>query len=91
MVLFGLVIPSLIEAQPYSIDWYEVADGGTSTSGVYSVSGKIDQPDASTTPLLGGSCSLAGGFWSLLPAGQTSKRQRWTFCGGSGSVCPIPV
>lgn len=59
-----------IGAQPYSIDWYKVAGGGgTSTGGVYSVSGTIGQHDAGG-PLTGGGFSLAGGFWSL-PAVQT--------------------
>ena len=34
-------------AQSYSIDWYKVSGGGgTSTGGVFSVSGTIGQPDA---------------------------------------------
>ena len=34
-------------AQTYSIDWYTIdGGGGTSTGGVYSVSGTIGQPDA---------------------------------------------
>jgi hypothetical protein len=58
-------------AQMYSIDWYKVAGGGgTSTSGVYSVSGTIGQHDAGG-PLAGGNFSLTGGFWSLY-AVQTS-------------------
>jgi hypothetical protein len=36
-------------AQSYSVDWYKIAGGGgTSTGGVYSVSGTIGQPDASS-------------------------------------------
>ena len=51
--------------QSYSIDWYKVAGGGgTSTGGVYSVSGTIGQPDASGA-MTGGNYSLTGGFWSL--------------------------
>jgi hypothetical protein len=42
-----LALPTL-HAQFYSVDWYKVAGGGgTSTGGVYSVSGTIGQPDAS--------------------------------------------
>jgi hypothetical protein len=49
----------------YSIDWYKVSGGGgTSTSGVYSVSGTIGQPDAGG-PMTGGNYSLTGGFWAL--------------------------
>jgi hypothetical protein len=52
-------------AQNYSIDWYKIAGGGgTSTGGVYSVSGTIGQPDASSA-MTGGNYSLTGGFWSL--------------------------
>ena len=51
----------------YAIDWHTIdGGGGTSTGGVYSVSGTIGQPDASATPMTGGSYSLTGGFWSLL-------------------------
>ena len=44
--------------------------GGTSTGGVYSVSGTIGQPDAGPT-MSGGNYSVAGGFWSILAAVQT--------------------
>jgi hypothetical protein len=51
--------------QSYSIDWYKIAGGGgTSTGGVYAVSGTIGQPDASGV-MSGGNYSLTGGFWSL--------------------------
>jgi hypothetical protein len=66
-LLVVLLIPSLGWAQPYSIDWYKIAGGGgTSTGGVYSVSGTIGQPDASpNNAMSGGGYSLTGGFWSL--------------------------
>src|SRR5258706_1821785 len=52
-------------AQNYSINWYTIAGGGgTSTGGVYSVSGTIGQHDAGG-PMTGGNYSLTGGFWSL--------------------------
>jgi len=54
-------------AQTYSIDWHTIdGGGGTSTGGVYSVSGSIGQPDASTNVLTGGQYSVTGGFWALL-------------------------
>src|SRR5258708_17972752 len=54
----------------YSIDWFTVdGGGGTSTGGLYSVSGTIGQPDAGT--MSGGNYSLTGGFWSLVSAVQT--------------------
>ncbi len=53
-------------AQSYSIDWYSIdGGGGTSTGGVYSVSGTIGQPDAGA-PMSGGTYAVTGGFWSLL-------------------------
>jgi len=60
-----------VQAQSYSIDWYKVAGGGgTSTGGVYAVSGTLGQPDASA-PLSGGNYSVTGGFWSLINVVQT--------------------
>jgi hypothetical protein len=58
-------------AQTYSIDWSKVSGGGgTSTGGVYAVSGTIGQHDAGTT-MSGGNYSLTGGFWSFLSLVQT--------------------
>src|ERR1039458_7817710 len=55
----------------YSIAWSKVSGGGgTSTGGVYTVSGTIGQHD-SGGPMLGGNFSLTGGFWSLLTVFQT--------------------
>ena len=55
----------------YAIDWSKIAGGGgTSTGGVYAVSGTIGQPDAGG-PLTGGGYSLVGGFWALPFAVQT--------------------
>src|SRR5438094_1762386 len=60
------------QAQTYAIDWFTIdGGGGTSTGGVYSVSGTIGQPDAGG-PMSGGQYSLIGGFWSLLSVVQTS-------------------
>ena len=51
--------------QSYTIDWYKVSGGGTtSTGGVYAVSGTIGQHDAGG-PMTGGNYSLTGGFWAL--------------------------
>ncbi len=58
-------LPRNAVAQSYSIDWYKVAGGGgTSTGGVFEVSGTIGQPDAGPT-LTGGSSAVTGGFWAL--------------------------
>ena len=78
--------------QSYSIDWHTIdGGGGTSTGGVYSVTGTIGQPDASTTAMTGGDYSLTGGFWSLIaiqtpgaptltivPAGSGQATISWT-------------
>ena len=59
-------------AQSDSIDWYKVAAGaGTSSGGVYSVSGIIGQPDAGIA-MSGGSYALNGGFWSLASTIRTT-------------------
>src|SRR5436853_4452634 len=56
--------------QSYSIDWYTIdGGGGTSTGGVYQVSGTIGQPDAGH--MSGGNFSLDGGFWGIIAAVQT--------------------
>ncbi len=57
-------------AQPYSIDWSTIdGGGGTSTGGVYSVTGTIGQPDAGA--MSGGNYTLQGGFWGVVAAVQT--------------------
>ena len=60
-----------LHAQSYSIDWFTIdGGGGTSTGGVYSVSGTIGQPDAGAT-MSGGNYSVDGGFWSFAAVVQT--------------------
>jgi hypothetical protein len=57
-------------AQNYSIDWFTIdGGGGTSTGGVFSVSGTIGQPDAGV--MSGGTYSLVGGFWGIVAPIQT--------------------
>ncbi len=69
MLLLAICLDAL--AQSYSIDWFKIAGGGgTSTGGIYSVSGTIGQHDAGG-PMTGGNYSLTGGFWSLLSVVQT--------------------
>ena len=64
-ILAIVFIAGRVASQSYSIDWNKVAGGGgTSTGGVYSLSGTIGQHDASG-PITGGNYSLVGGFWSL--------------------------
>jgi hypothetical protein len=68
ILLTGLLIElglSSARGQNYSVDWYTIdGGGGTSTGGVYSVSGTIGQHDAGG-PMTGGNFSLTGGFWAL--------------------------
>ena len=67
-----LLIARGVQAQNYSIDWHTIdGGGGTSTGGVYAVTGTIGQPDAGV-PLTGGNYALTGGFWSLLSVVQTA-------------------
>lgn len=55
----------------YSIPWSKIAGGGgTSTGGVYRVTGTIGQHDAGPT-MTNGVYALTGGYWSLLQVVQT--------------------
>ena len=68
-VLFSATIAS--HGQNYTIDWFTIdGGGGTSTGGVYSVSGTIGQPDAGR--LTGASYAIDGGFWGFVGAVQTA-------------------
>jgi len=61
-----------VSGQTYSVDWFKVAGGGgTSTGGVYTVTGMFGQQDAGG-PMQGGGYSVVGGYWSLY-AVQTSS------------------
>ena len=64
-------------AQSFSIDWFTIdGGGGTSTGGVFSVSGTIGQPDAGT-PMSGGNFSVSGGFWSMDSGSPTPSTRRF--------------
>jgi hypothetical protein len=67
----AVLLLAAASAQNYSMDWYKISGGGgTSTGGVYTVSGTIGQHDAGG-PLTGGGYSLTGGFWALISVLQT--------------------
>src|SRR6267142_2096662 len=72
-LLFALLLELVVisaRAQTYSIDWSTIdGGGGTSTGGVYTVSGTIGQPDAGR--MSGGNFTLDGGFWGIVAAVQT--------------------
>src|SRR2546427_2022735 len=71
IIAFLLLITCAVHAQNFAIDWFTIdGGGGTSTGGVYTVSGTIGQPDAGRT-MSGGSYTLVGGFWSIVAAIQT--------------------
>ncbi len=72
-LVLGLVVlaPFAARCQNYSIDWFTIdGGGGTSTGGVYSLSGTIGQPDAGR--MTGASYALDGGFWGFVGAVQTA-------------------
>jgi hypothetical protein len=65
-----LLITHSAAAQNYAVDWFTIdGGGGTSTGGVFSISGTIGQPDAGK--LAGGNYVLDGGFWGIVLAIQT--------------------
>lgn len=65
LALIAASIAISASAQNYSIDWFTIdGGGGTSSGGVYSLSGTIGQPDAGVT-MTGGQYTLVGGFWAL--------------------------
>jgi len=70
LALLFLLLALPAAAQTYSINWFTVdGGGGTSTGGVYSVSGTIGQPDAGAT-MTNGQFAVTGGFWALPTAVQ---------------------
>jgi len=84
-VILALLMPLLAARAQYSIDWSSIdGGGGTSTGGVYSVSGTVGQPDAGT--MNGGAYSLTGGFWGLIAAVQTPGAPALTITRTNGAV-----
>ena len=71
--------------QSYSIDWYKISGGGTSTGATYQVSGTIGQPDASGV-MSGGGYSVTGGFWSLISVVQTAGLPNLSIAHSGNSV-----
>ena len=65
-----VVATAIAAVAQYSLDWSTVdGGGGTSTGGVYAVSGTIGQPDAGS--MSGGNFTLDGGFWGIVAAIQS--------------------
>ena len=87
--LWLLFAAGTANAQNYSVDWYKVAGGGgTSTGGVYSVSGTVGQPDAGM--MIGGNYSLTGGFWSLIAVQTPGAPQLSITPSGSNVIISWP-
>ena len=87
----GLGMAALVSAAAYAgdlnLNWFTVAGGGgTSTGGIYSVSGTIGQPDAGA--MSGGSYALVGGFWGIIAAVQTPGAPT-LYINGSGNTVTV--
>ncbi|HHY84905.1 MAG TPA: hypothetical protein GYA07_05145 [Verrucomicrobia bacterium] len=64
-IVAGAVLAAPLLFGQYAITSYTIdGGGGTSTGGVYTVSGTIGQPDAGPT-MTGGPYALTGAFWSI--------------------------
>ncbi len=91
VALLGLTASTAVGQ--FAIDW-STADGGggTSTGGVYTVSGTVGQPDAGT--MAGGNYTLAGGFWGVAAAVQTEGAPYLTVIRSNNAVIvswPLPA
>jgi hypothetical protein len=76
-------------AQNYAIAWHTIdGGGGTSTGGVYSVSGTIGQPDAGG-PMTNGQYSVTGGFWVLPTALQVTNAPKLTIAPATPGTATI--
>ena len=75
----------LASVAQYSIDWHTIdGGGGTSTGGVYSVTGTIGQPDAGR--MSGGNYTIEGGFWGILGVVQTEGAPLLSIQSSGGGV-----
>ncbi len=83
VLITTLLYQPLTASAQYSITWSTIdGGGGTSTGGVYSVSGTIGQPDAGG-PMTNGQYSVTGGFWALPTAVQVTGAPTLTIATGS--------
>ena len=84
-----LLLGVSMAAAQYSIDWSTIdGGGGTSTGGVYSVSGTIGQPDAGG-PMTNSQYSVTGGFWALPTAVQVTGAPTLTIAAAMPSNATI--
>jgi len=69
IALLMVAAVTVARAQNYGVDWSTITGGGgTSTAGVYTVTGTIAQPDAGR--LNSSDFTIDGGFWSIVAAIQ---------------------
>jgi hypothetical protein len=89
ILLLFLFSAVCVHGQNYSIDWSTIdGGGGTSTGGVYSVSGTIGQPDAGG-PMTNGQFTVTGGFWSLPTAIQVDGAPTLTIVSAAAGQATI--
>ena len=82
LFLWGMALPAKAE---FTIDWHSMdGGGGSSTGGVFSISGTVGQSDAGE--MSGGSYVLQGGFWAVLAAVQQPGLPRLEISGTNGIV-----
>jgi hypothetical protein len=86
LLSFTICSPAFVQ---YSVDWFTIdGGGGTSTGGVYSVSGTIGQADAGG-PMTNGQFSVTGGFWVLPTAIQVTGAPRLTIVPAAAGLAAI--
>jgi len=84
-----LIVLCVSASAQYAINWSTMdGGGGTSTGGVYSVSGTIGQHDAGG-PMTNGPYSLTGGFWALPQAVQVEGAPTLTITKGAPGFANI--
>jgi hypothetical protein len=66
-----MAVSTALFAQPYDSSWHTTGGGGTSTGGVFAVSGTIGQADAGTST--GGNYAVSGGFWGVIATVPTPE------------------
>jgi len=92
-ILLALLAGFLPCHAQFVLDAWTVDGGGSSSGGIYSVSGTIRQPDMGVT-MGGGRFALEGGFWGTLAAGQPSIRPQLTLMRSDAAVVvswPLPA
>jgi hypothetical protein len=93
LALAGFLALSDCALAQLGIDWFTVdGGGGVSTSGVFTVSGTLGQPDAGA--MSGGTFALEGGFWGVIAAIPTPGAPTLYVTNQSGVVkvyWPLPA